>query len=89
MTPESVLTIVSNSLTVTTMLAAPLLLSALATGVLIGVLQAATQINEMTLTFIPKLMALVIVLMIAGPWMLQLIMSYTINLFNQIPTMIG
>ncbi|MBT8445300.1 MAG: flagellar biosynthesis protein FliQ [Gammaproteobacteria bacterium] len=89
MTPESVLTIVSNSLTVTTMLAAPLLLSALATGVLIGVLQAATQINEMTLTFIPKLMTLVIVLIIAGPWMLQLIMSYTINLFNQIPTMIG
>lgn len=89
MTPESVLTIVSNSLTITTMLAAPLLLSALATGVLIGVLQAATQINEMTLTFIPKLMALVIMLMIAGPWMLQLIMSYTINLFNQIPTMIG
>jgi len=89
MTPESVLTIVSNSLTITTMLAAPLLLSALATGVLIGVLQAATQINEMTLTFIPKLMSLVIVLIIAGPWMLQLIMSYTINLFNQIPTMIG
>jgi flagellar biosynthetic protein FliQ len=89
MTPESVLTIVSDSLTITTMLAAPLLLSALATGVLIGVLQAATQINEMTLTFIPKLMALVIMLMIAGPWMLQLIMSYTINLFNQIPTMIG
>ncbi|MFQ5633831.1 MAG: flagellar biosynthesis protein FliQ [Gammaproteobacteria bacterium] len=89
MTPESVLTIVSNSLTVTTMLAAPLLLSALATGVLIGVLQAATQINEMTLTFIPKLITLVIVLIVAGPWMLQLIMSYTITLFNQIPGMIG
>lgn len=89
MSPESITTIISHSLTITTMLAAPLLLSALATGVLIGVLQAATQINEMTLTFIPKLMTLVIVLIVAGPWMLQLIMGYTINLFNNIPAMIG
>lgn len=89
MSPESITTIISHSLTITTMLAAPLLLSALATGVLIGVLQAATQINEMTLTFIPKLMTLVIVLIVAGPWMLQLIMGYTINLFNDIPAMIG
>lgn len=89
MTPESITTIVSHALTITTMLAAPLLLSALATGVLIGVLQAATQINEMTLTFIPKLMTLVVMLIIAGPWMLQLIMSYTTTLFNDIPGMIG
>ena len=89
MTPESVLTVISNSLTITTMLAAPLLLSALATGVLIGVLQAATQINEMTLTFIPKLMTLVVMLLVAGPWMLQLIMRYTIGLFNEIPGLIG
>jgi flagellar biosynthetic protein FliQ len=89
MTPESVLTVISNSLTITTMLAAPLLLSALATGVLIGVLQAATQINEMTLTFIPKLMTLVVMLIVSGPWMLQLIMRYTIGLFNEIPSLIG
>ncbi|MGI9341430.1 MAG: flagellar biosynthesis protein FliQ [Gammaproteobacteria bacterium] len=89
MTPESVLTVISHSLTITTMLAAPLLLSALATGVLIGVLQAATQINEMTLTFIPKLMTLVVMLIVSGPWMLQLIMRYTITLFNEIPGLIG
>jgi len=89
MTPESVLTVISHSLTITTMLAAPLLLSALATGVLIGVLQAATQINEMTLTFIPKLMTLVVMLIVSGPWMLQLIMRYTIGLFNEIPSLIG
>lgn len=89
MTPETVLSIISHSLAITTMLAAPLLLSALATGVFIGVLQAATQINEMTLTFIPKLITLVIALIVAGPWMLKLIMSFTITLFNNIPTMIG
>jgi len=89
MTPETVLTVASNALTVTTMLAAPLLLSALATGVFIGVLQAATQINEMTLTFIPKLVALVVSLLVAGPWMLKVIMSYTRELILNIPAMIG
>jgi len=89
MTPESVLSIATQSLTVTTMLAAPLLLSALATGILIGVLQAATQINEMTLTFIPKLLVLVISLVIAGPWMLQVIVNYTRSLFTSIPQLIG
>ncbi|MDH3977262.1 MAG: flagellar biosynthesis protein FliQ [Gammaproteobacteria bacterium] len=89
MTPESVLTIATDSLTVTMMLAAPLLLSALATGLAIGVLQAATQINEMTLSFIPKLLVLVAALLIAGPWMLQVIINYTQNLFTSIPTMIG
>jgi flagellar biosynthetic protein FliQ len=89
MTPETVLTVASDSLTVATMLAAPLLLTALATGVFIGVLQAATQINEMTLSFIPKLMALVISLLIAGPWMLKVLIAYTRNLFDSIPGMIG
>ncbi len=89
MTPEIVLNIASDSLTVATMLAAPLLLSALATGVSIGVLQAATQINEMTLSFIPKLLVLVLALMISGPWMLQVITNYTRTLFTSIPQMIG
>jgi flagellar biosynthetic protein FliQ len=89
MTPETVLTIASDALTVATMLAAPLLLSALVTGVSIGVLQAATQINEMTLSFIPKLLILVIALLIAGPWMLQVITNYTRILFTSIPEMIG
>lgn len=89
MTPETVLTVARESLTVATLLAAPLLLSALATGVFIGVLQAATQINEMTLSFIPKLLVLVITLVVAGPWMLQLITNYTQALFTAIPGMVG
>lgn len=89
MTPETVLTVASQALSVTTMLAAPLLLTALATGIFVGVLQAATQVNEMTLTFIPKLLTLVISLLIAGPWMLKLIMRFTQNLFTSIPGMVG
>jgi len=89
MTPETVLTIASESLTLTALLAAPLLLVTLITGVLVGVLQAATQINEMTLSFIPKLLALVVTLLITGPWMLQLITGYTRTLFTNIPGMLG
>jgi len=89
MTPETVLTIASESLTLTALLAAPLLLVTLISGVLVGVLQAATQINEMTLSFIPKLLALVLTLLITGPWMLQLITGYTRTLFTNIPGMLG
>ncbi|MEO8224027.1 MAG: flagellar biosynthesis protein FliQ [Gammaproteobacteria bacterium] len=89
MTPESVLTIASESLTLTALLAAPLLLVTLITGVLVGVLQAATQINEMTLSFIPKLLALVLTLLFMGPWMLQMIIGYTRTLFTNIPGMLG
>ena len=89
MTPETVLTIASESLTLTALLSAPLLLVTLITGVLAGVLQAATQINEMTLSFIPKLLALVLTLLITGPWMLQLIIGYTRTLFTNIPGMLG
>ncbi|MDQ1303250.1 MAG: flagellar biosynthesis protein FliQ [Pseudomonadota bacterium] len=89
MTPETVLTIARESLTVTTLLAAPLLLVTLVTGVTVGILQAATQINEMTLSFIPKLLALMLTLLVVGPWMLQLITSYTRTLFTSIPTLLG
>ena len=89
MTPETVLTVAQQALTVATLLAAPLLLGALVTGVVIGVLQAATQINEMTLSFIPKLLALVVTLVLVGPWMLQEITSFTRNLIASIPGMIG
>ncbi len=89
MTPEMVLTVARESLTVTILLAAPLLLAALVTGVLVGVLQAATQINEMTLSFIPKLLVLVVTLLVTGPWMLELVTSYTRTLFHNIPAMLG
>lgn len=89
MTPEMVLTIAREALLVTLMLSAPLLIAALVTGMLIGVLQAATQINEMTLSFIPKLLALAAMLIVSGPWMLQLVTSYTRTLFHNIPGMLG
>jgi flagellar biosynthetic protein FliQ len=89
MTPETVLTVAREALTVTALVSAPLLLSALVTGVFVGVLQAATQINEMTLSFIPKLLALVLALVAAGPWMLQLLTGYTQTLFRSIPGMLG
>lgn len=89
MTPELVLTVARESLTVTVMVSAPLLFAALITGVVVGVLQAATQINEMTLSFIPKLLALVVTLLVTGPWMLELLTSYTRTLFHNIPAMLG
>ena len=89
MTPEMVMDIGGEALWVTAMLAAPLLLSALGIGLLVGMLQAATQIQEMTLTFIPKLMVLAVALMISGPWMLGLITDFTVRLIESIPELIG
>jgi flagellar biosynthetic protein FliQ len=66
-----------------------MLLSALAIGLFIGMFQAATQINEMTLSFIPKLLILVVSIMIAGPWMLDLLLNYTRRLYLSIPGLIG
>ncbi len=89
MSPDSVIAVGMEALKITTMLAAPLLLSALATGLLIGMIQAATQINEMTLSFIPKLLVLVGALFVAGPWMLGLIMSFARQHIQSIPGLIG
>ncbi len=89
MTPEMVTTIGKQSLWVTMLIAAPLLLSALAVGLLVGMFQAATQINEMTMSFIPKLLVLVAALVVAGPWMLTIITTYTRQLIEQIPSLIS
>ncbi len=89
MTPGMVIDIGRHALWVTTMLSAPLLLSALVVGLLVGMIQAATQIQEATLTFIPKLIAQAIVLIIAGSWMLGLLTDYTKELFHSIPSLIG
>lgn len=89
MTPETVTTIGQQALWTTMLIAAPLLLSALAVGLLVGIFQAATQINEMTMSFIPKLLVLVMALVIAGPWMLSVIVNYTHSIFEQIPTLIS
>ncbi|MGB5489714.1 MAG: flagellar biosynthesis protein FliQ [Woeseiaceae bacterium] len=89
MTPETVTTIGQQALWVTIMIAGPLLGSALAVGLLVGMVQAATQINEMTLSFIPKLLVLVMALVVAGPWMLSVIVNYTRQLMEQIPSLIS
>jgi len=89
MTPDSVMQLGEQALQVTVMLAAPILLSALAIGLLVAMFQAATQINEQTLSFVPKLLITVVVLSIAGPWMLRLIIHFTRQTFQQIPDLIG
>jgi flagellar biosynthetic protein FliQ len=89
MSPETVVTVGRQALEVTLMLAAPLLLTALAVGLIVGIFQAATQINEMTLSFIPKLLAMAAVLAITGPWMLRTLVEYTRGLIESIPGMIN
>lgn len=70
------------------LISAPMLISALAIGLFIGMFQAATQINEMTLSFIPKLMVLLVAVMVAGPWMLSLLVNFTRELFLSIPGLV-
>ncbi|MGD0502888.1 MAG: flagellar biosynthesis protein FliQ [Steroidobacteraceae bacterium] len=89
MTPENVMDLAHSTLLVTVMMAAPLLLTALITGLVIGMLQAATQINEATLSFIPKLMVLVLALFVSGPWILRVLVDFTRDLYANIPNMIG
>jgi len=89
MTPETVLDLVHSMLMVTVIVAAPLLLVALAVGLVIGMLQAATQINEATLSFIPKILLLVLSLFAIGPWMLRMLVDFTHDLYTNIPTVIG
>ncbi len=88
MTPDSVINQAREALQLALLLAAPLLLVSLAVGVLVGIFQAATQINEMTLSFIPKLMAMAVVMIVAGPWMLRLLIEFTRRLFESIPSLI-
>ena len=89
MTQQSVLVMVQHALEIGLLASAPLLLAALVTGLVVSVLQAATQINEMTLSFIPKLLAMFAALMVAGPWMLSLMLDYLREILNGIPHMIG
>jgi len=89
MSPEMVMSVGQRALEMTLLLAAPLLLVALVTGLIVGAFQAATQINEMTLSFIPKLMATAATLVIAGPWMLKILVGYTRELFESIPSLIN
>lgn len=89
MTPESVITLGQQALEVTMLVSGPLLIAALVTGLLVSIFQAATQINEMTLSFIPKLIVMFVVLVVAGPWMITVMVDFTRRLFSSIPTIIG
>lgn len=89
MTPESVLDIFSHAMELVLTLVVIILVPALIVGLLVSMFQAATQINEMTLSFIPKLIITIVTLMIAGPWMLRMLIEYTRNLILNIPSMIG
>jgi flagellar biosynthetic protein FliQ len=89
MTPETVMTLAQQAMEMTLMIAAPLLLSALVVGLVVSIFQAATQINEMTLSFIPKLLVMFLVLMLSGSWMIGTMVDYVQRLFGNIPWMIG
>jgi len=89
MTPDVISALAQDTVLVAVKLIAPILLSSLAVGLLVAMFQAATQINEQTLTFIPKLAMVIIVLMVAGPWMLQVVIDYFQDLVRQIPELIG
>ena len=78
-----------NALWITVLVAAPLLLVALVAGLVIGMLQAATQVHEQTLSFIPKLLLIVVTLFAAGPWMLRVLMDFTRDLYTSIPQLVG
>ncbi|XBC38258.1 MAG: flagellar biosynthesis protein FliQ [Buchnera aphidicola (Floraphis choui)] len=84
MTVESVMTLFHEAIKIALMLASPLLLAALCSGLVISVLQAATQINEQTLSFIPKIITVLLSMVVFGPWMLTLILDYTRSLFNNL-----
>jgi len=85
MTEDIVISLGRDAIWTTVLLAAPLLISALVVGLIVSILQAVTQINEATLTFIPKMLTIVIVLVILAPWMTQMITSYTTELFTSLP----
>ena len=89
MTPESVMTIGRTAMEVTLMVAAPMLLVALIIGLVVSIFQAATQINEATLSFIPKLVGIFVALVVAGPWMLAVMLDYMRSVFTGIPGLIG
>ena len=89
MTPDFVIDISQQALKVTSLLTAPVLLVALLVGLLVGMFQAATQINENTLSFIPKLFAMAAVLFVTGPWMLSVILTFTHDLIASIPAMLS
>lgn len=89
MSPDDVLEIGNDALWMTMLVAAPILLTALAIGLVVGIVQAATQIQEMTLSFIPKLLGVAAVLLLAGPWMITVMTDWFRELVLGIPALLG
>lgn len=89
MTPTAVVDLGRQAIEVTLLVSAPLFLAALVTGLIISIFQAATQINEMTLSFVPKVVVMFVTLVLAGPWMITTLTDFMRRLFESIPTMIG
>ncbi|MBU8934921.1 MAG: flagellar biosynthesis protein FliQ [candidate division Zixibacteria bacterium] len=89
MTPELVVAIGREALTVTLLIAGPMLAAALVVGLLISLFQAVTQINEMTLTFVPKIIAIGVAMLISLPWMINLAIDFTNHMFDMIPGLAG
>ena len=89
MTPESVMTMGRQAMEITLMVAAPMLLVALIIGLIVSIFQAATQINEATLSFIPKLVGIFVALVVAGPWILSVMLDYMRQVFTSIPNLVG
>ena len=89
MTQDQVVSLVVDAMSVSLKIALPVLLVSLVVGLAVSIFQAVTQIQEQTLTFIPKVVAMAVVVVIAGPWMLGQIVSYTQNLYEQIPSLVG
>lgn len=89
MTPTTVMEIGRGAMEVALLVALPMFVAALVTGLIVSVLQAATQINEMTLSFVPKLVVMFVTLLVAGPWMITMLTDYIKRLFESIPTLIG
>ncbi|WP_018229920.1 flagellar biosynthesis protein FliQ [Methyloversatilis universalis] len=89
MTPTTVVDIGRDAVEVLLIVSAPMLGAALVTGLLVSIFQAATQVNEMTLSFIPKLIAVFVVIIVGGPWMITLMTEYIRRLYSSIPSLIG
>jgi flagellar biosynthetic protein FliQ len=86
MTEQTVIDLGLKAIWISTLISAPALISILVTGLIVSVLQAATQVNEQTLSFIPKMIVMTIALAICGPWILETFIHFTIGIFNTIPT---
>jgi flagellar biosynthetic protein FliQ len=89
MEPGQAVDLVRHTLIIALTVSAPMLIIGLVVGILVSLLQAVTQIQEQTLSFIPKVLAMAIVLVIGGPWMLNQLLSYTSELWSSIPNMVG